>query len=167
MSYRYKINRIFLALFLIIISSIEIYPQNLISGNKSLTINPIDDKYFSDNNGNILMSVNIWGHVKDPGSYIVFDNIDFCTLLSHAGGPLAGANIKEIKLIRDAKDQKGDLIYTINLDEFYKSGDKSSFIPILPNDTIVIKEKSASVIFRSTTILTTILQILKYLFTNS
>ena len=48
----------------------------------------------------------------------------------------------------------------INLDEFYKSGDKSSFVKILPNDTIIVSEKSTSVLFRSSNIITTTLQIL-------
>ena len=43
------------------------------------------ERYLSDNSGNIMMNVNIWGQVNSPGSHLVYDGIDFASLLSVVG----------------------------------------------------------------------------------
>ena len=98
-------------------------------------------KYISDGQGQIFMKVNIWGEVKSPGSHRVYDGIDFASLLSLVGGPSKAANLKNVRLYREEPDKKGNLVYTINLDKFIKYGDRSSFIKIYPNDTIIIQSK--------------------------
>ena len=35
------------------------------------------ERYLTNAKGNIMMNVNIWGHVNSPGSHIVYDGIDF------------------------------------------------------------------------------------------
>jgi len=72
---------------------------------------------------------------------MVYDGIDFASLLSIVGGPVDGANLKNVRLYREGKDEEGKLVYTINLDEFIKTGDRSNFIKINPNDTIIIPQK--------------------------
>ena len=41
----------------------------------------------------------MWGHVKYPGTYLVYEDIDMATLLSMAGGPLDGAKLSKIKIM--------------------------------------------------------------------
>ena len=98
-------------------------------------------KYISNDQGQIFMKVNIWGEVRSPGSHRVYDGIDFASLLSIVGGPSKAANLKNVRLYREEPDKEGNLVYTINLDKFIKSGDRSSFIKIYPNDTIIIQSK--------------------------
>ena len=99
------------------------------------------EKYIADGNGKILIKVNVWGEVGSPGSHLVYDGIDFASLLSIVGGPSKSANLKNVRLYREEKDEKNNLVYTINLQEFINSGDRSNFIKINPNDTIIIKGK--------------------------
>ena len=39
------------------------------------------EKYKTDEKGNIAMYVNIWGQVGTPGRHLVYDGIDFATLI--------------------------------------------------------------------------------------
>ena len=68
------------------------------------------EKYITDSDGNIRMNVNIWGHVAQPGSHLVFEGIDLATLLSKVGGPNIGANLRKVKLIREFPDKDGKLV---------------------------------------------------------
>ena len=115
-----------------------------IKGNNSYKFS--SEKYITDSDGNIRMNVNIWGHVGQPGSYLVFEGIDLATLLSKVGGPNIGANLGKIKLIRELPDEDGDLISIINFDQFLSSGDRSNFKKIMPNDTIIIPQKLSSIL---------------------
>ena len=98
-------------------------------------------KYISDGEGQIFMKVNIWGEVGSPGSHTVYDGIDFASLLSIVGGPSKAANLKNVRLYREEPDKNGNLVYTINLEEFINSGDRSNFIKIYPNDTIIVQSR--------------------------
>ena len=64
----------------------------------------------------------------------MFEGIDLATLLSKVGGPNVGANLSKIKLIREFPDEDGNLVSTINFDQFLSSGDRSNFKKIMPND---------------------------------
>lgn len=115
-----------------------------IKGNNSYKFS--SEKYITDSDGNIRMNVNIWGHVAQPGSHLVFEGIDLATLLSKVGGPNIGANLGKIKLIREFPDEDGDLVSIINFDQFLSSGDRSNFKKIKPNDTIIIPQKLSSIL---------------------
>ena len=69
--------------------------------------------------------------------------------------------LKKVKLFREIQE-KGEetIIYEINLDNFYKSGDRSEFVRIMPNDTIIIEEKLLSTILRKNNTLTSLLQLI-------
>ena len=99
------------------------------------------ERFITNDNGNILMFVNVWGHVNSPGRHTVYDGIDMATLLSIVGGPKTGANLKKVRIFREVPDTNGEKTYTLNLDSFFKTGDRSSFIQIKPNDTILISQK--------------------------
>ena len=115
-----------------------------IKGNNSYKFS--SEKYITDSDGNIRMNVNIWGHVAQPGSHLVFEGIDLATLLSKVGGPNVGAKLSKIKLIREFPDDDGNLVSTINFDQFLSSGDRSNFKKIMPNDTIIIPQKLSSIL---------------------
>ncbi len=46
----------------------------------------------------LMMKVNVWGAVANPGSQYVPDQIDLIGLLSAAGGPLENAKHKKIEI---------------------------------------------------------------------
>ena len=102
------------------------------------------ERYLTNAKGNIMMNVNIWGHVKSPGSHIVYDGIDFATLLSVVGGPRDGANLTNVRIYREIPDADGTLVYHIDLNEFINTGNRSKFIKIKPNDTIIVPQKISS-----------------------
>ena len=102
------------------------------------------ERYLTDDKGGIMMNVNIWGHVNSPGSHIVYDGIDFASLLSIVGGPMDGANLKNVRIYREVPEADGSLVYQIDLNEFINTGDRSEFIKIKPNDTIIVPQKFSS-----------------------
>ena len=118
------------------------------------------EKYITDSNGNIKMNVNVWGHVGQPGNHLVFEGIDIVTLLSIVGGPVGGARLDRIKLIREVPEENGKLVFTINFNEFIKSGDRSNFIKIKPNDTVIIPQKFSSFLMSTASGINTILSLI-------
>ena len=106
------------------------------------------ERYLTNAKGSIMMNVNIWGHVKLPGSHIVYDGIDFASLLSIVGGPMDGANLKQVRIYREIPDADGTLVYQIDLNEFINTGNRSKFIKIKPNDTIIMPQKFSSYLLK-------------------
>ncbi len=106
------------------------------------------ERYLTDKTGNIMMNVNIWGHVNSPGSHIVYDGIDFASLLSVVGGPMDGANLKSVRIYREIPDADGTLVYNIDLSDFINTGNRFKFIQIKPNDTIIVPQKFSSYILQ-------------------
>ena len=102
------------------------------------------ERYLTDDNGNIMMYVNIWGHVGSPGHHLVYEGIDLATLMSVVGGPKTGANMKKVRLYREVPDVDGTLVYHIDLNNFINTGNRSNFIKIKPNDTIIVPQKLSS-----------------------
>ena len=92
-------------------------------------------RYVSSDDGVLRMYVNIWGHVPSPGRILVDDGIDLATLLSLTGGPNKGANMKNVRVYHEYPDKNGNVINVIDFTEFLKTGDRSNFISIQPNDT--------------------------------
>ena len=138
-------------IILIILFFIQLQGQEI---DDSLTTTKFSDfqlsseRFISGKDGNIMMKVNIWGHVGNPGSHIVYDGIDFASLLSLVGGPNDGANLKKVKVFRELPDGNDRLSYIIDIDQFIKTGDRSNFIKIKPNDTIIIPQKFGDLLIR-------------------
>jgi hypothetical protein len=99
------------------------------------------NSYFTDDNGNILMMVNVLGEVRKPGQVIVRENADFATIMALAGGQTERANLKKVVVARQEPDADGRQSYKINLHEYFKTGDRADFIALRPNDTIFIPDK--------------------------
>ena len=114
-------------------------------------------KYTKNIDGSIMISLNIWGSVRSPGRHTVPDGADLITILSIVGGPVDGANLSKVKVIRDSKHSNE--IVVINLTKFIKSGDKSNLIDIIPNDTIIIPETLFSFFYKRLNNITNILSL--------
>jgi len=104
------------------------------------------ERYVTKDDGSVWIKVNIWGHVGSPGSHLVYDGIDFASLLSLVGGPKDGADLKKVRLYREVPDDNEQLVYDVNLNEFIKTGNRSNFIKIKPNDTVIIPQKIGNVL---------------------
>lgn len=122
-------------------------------------------RYFTDEFGNILMNVNFWGHVNEPGRHVVYDGIDLATLLSMVGGPQTGANLKKVRLFRETEDENGNLVYEINMERFLKTGNREDFVKVLPNDTFVVPQTFTSLVFSEMRTVNTIMSMLNLYFT--
>jgi hypothetical protein len=101
----------------------------------------LQESYFTDDSGNILMIVNVLGEVNRPGQVVVRENADFATILSLVGGQTKKANLKNVVVARRDPDNRGKEAFKVNLKQFFNEGDRSSFIALKPNDTIIIPEK--------------------------
>lgn len=95
--------------------------------------------YFISKPGEITMSINLWGYVRNPGRYEVPISTDLIQLLSYAGGPLAEANLSSVKISRVVRrdDAIRTVEYTVNLERLDKLDEKARDIE--PGDTIFIE----------------------------
>ncbi len=96
--------------------------------------------YFTDDMGNILMYVNVWGQVGVPGQHVIREGSDIATVLSIVGGPTVDANLKKIRVNRFMPDENGANSYTVDLRKYQREGDRSEFVDLKPNDTIIVPE---------------------------
>ena len=117
------------------------------------------ERYLTDDKGNIMMYVNVWGHVGQSGHHLVYDGIDLGTLMSIVGGPNKGANMKKVRVYREVQDADGTLVYHIDLNNFINTGNRSNFIKIKPNDTIIVPQKLSSYFLTQAGTLSTIFSI--------
>ena len=149
-------------IFIILILSVQLTAQY--QSNENIVTKPqynvSSERFFTDESGTILMNVNVWGHVNRPGRHMVFDGIDIATLLSVVGGPKSGAELNKVKIFREVPDENGQIIYTINIAKFLKTGDRSEFIKIMPNDTFIIPQKTSSYMMEQVGTINTLLSIL-------
>lgn len=121
---------------------VEQAPYNPLSG-PAYPVMP--DDYFTDDYGNILMIVNVLGEVNKPGQIVLRENADFSTLLAQAGGIKSTANMKKVVVSRREPDRDGAQIYKLNLKDYYKDGDRSQFIVLKPNDTVIVPKKNSKI----------------------
>ena len=119
-------------------------------------------EYIPGSNGDLLMYVNVWGHVKNPGTYLVYEGIDIMTLISLAGGPQSGANLSRIRLINSKSSKEQN----INLNN-YLDGNGGAPIAINPHDTIYIKESATSYLISKANFFPIILQLINLIYTVS
>lgn len=73
--------------------------------------------YYISKSGEITMPINLWGYVKNPGRYEVPISTDLVQLVSFAGGPLADANLTDVKITRVMRrdTQLRKVEFTVNL----------------------------------------------------
>ncbi len=101
---------------------------------------PRGAQYFLGTDDQLLIRVNVWGFVAKPGQYLVPSGTDLISLISFAGGPIEGAKLSKIKIIRPqhSSKEKKDEVIIVNVDKFLKNGDNSKIPVLKPDDTIVI-----------------------------
>ncbi|MDZ7336915.1 MAG: SLBB domain-containing protein [candidate division KSB1 bacterium] len=96
-------------------------------------------RYFLGKEDEILMQVNVWGFVRQPGQYMVPYDTDLISLLSYAGGPQEEAKIKSIKVIRGGSTEANPAqVIEVDVKKFLKSGDTSIIPRLKPGDTVVV-----------------------------
>ena len=111
-------------------------------------------EYVTGDDGLIKFRVNVIGHVKDPGSYLVPDGCDLITALSYAGGPLEGSKLDKVMIYSQTNDPR-----LINLSNILDDDDLSNnFILLYPNDTIYLKQTNFNYFINNSRFLNTILQ---------
>tara|TARA_Y100001958_G_C21242331_1_gene570621 strand:- start:1661 stop:2110 length:450 start_codon:yes stop_codon:yes gene_type:complete len=110
---------------------------------------------YTDDIGNEFIHVNVIGHVKFPGTHMIFNGANLLDIISLAGGPLQGANLKKVMIY------SGETLYTeVDLDKYLKNKGILD-LDIEPNTTIYIEQKFLSYIFsRNTNLITSLLQIM-------
>jgi hypothetical protein len=100
---------------------------------------PRGAQYFLGTNDQLLIKVNIWGFVAKPGQYLIPSDTDLISLISFAGGPIEGAKLSKIKLIRSIEQKgKNQNVLTVDVKKFADKGDASIIPRIKPGDTIII-----------------------------
>ena len=102
--------KVYTIIIMFIIKCDFIFAQDL-NGKSFLDYQISSERYLADEKGNILMHVNVWGHIGNPGHHLVYDGIDLATLFSIVGGPRKGANLKNVKIIREVPDDNGQISY--------------------------------------------------------
>ena len=139
-----KIIPYFLFIFSILFS--DQIPSSLLSNSN----------YITGEDGVIRMYINVLGNVKSPGTYIVYDGIDFLTALSVAGGYMPGSDLSNITIYRQNGDSE-----SINLNKLLKKGQPvDEWINLGPHDTIHINQKLISKILSTSNLTYTILGLL-------
>ena len=100
---------------------------------------PRGAQYFLGTDDQLLIRVNIWGFVAKPGQYMVPSDTDLISLISFSGGPIEGAKLSNIKLIRanNSNDSKKKII-NIDVKKYTKNGEESLIPKLQPNDTIIV-----------------------------
>ena len=95
---------------------------------------------------------------------MVYEGIDLATLISVVGGPQPGANLKKTRIYREVPDENGTLVYHIDLRQFIESGNRSKFIKIKPNDTIIVPKKPVAYFLDQVGTINTVLSLINLYF---
>tara|TARA_B100001250_G_C19804166_1_gene792473 strand:+ start:865 stop:1344 length:480 start_codon:yes stop_codon:yes gene_type:complete len=130
------------------------------SPGKNNNIQLTGENYITGEDGVARMSVNIWGHVKYPGTYLVYDSIDLLTCLSMAGGPMKGAKLSRISIVSKDGTSKA-----INLEDLMKKHHHS--ISLKPYDTIYIDETMGNYLLARSNVINILLQITNLILISS
>jgi protein involved in polysaccharide export with SLBB domain len=95
--------------------------------------------YYISKTGEITMSINLWGLVQHPGRYEVPISTDLVQLISFAGGPMAEADMGEVKITRTERreDEIRRVEFTLNLKSLERLDSQS--LSLRPGDTIYIE----------------------------
>jgi protein involved in polysaccharide export with SLBB domain len=102
--------------------------------------------YYISKPGEITMSINLWGHVRNPGRYEVPISTDIVQLVSYAGGPLSEADLGSVKIARVVRGVEAvrTVEFNVNLNHLDKLDEKARRLE--PGDTIFID--STNITFR-------------------
>lgn len=147
-------------LFLFFIFTISFSQSNIVnkSGIVSNKISFSSEPYVTGDDGIVRMYVNIIGHVKYPGTYLVYEGIDILSLLSLAGGPLPGAKLSSIKHFNEANVQK------IDFEKLIENGNDLEF-KLYPHNTIYVEQTLGAYLFSNSSLINSTLQVMNIVLT--
>jgi polysaccharide export outer membrane protein len=105
--------------------------------------NPASQYYLERGTENkLMMKVNVWGAVANPGAQYVPDQTNLIGLLSVAGGPLENAKLSEVRLIRSFNGEQKNIV--INVGKCLKKNEVEKIPEIKPGDTVIVPKKGPS-----------------------
>lgn len=144
----------------IIFLSMLISQSNIVN-RTGFVSNPLkfsSEPYVTGEDGFVRMYVNVLGHVKNPGTYLVYEGIDIFSLLAVAGGPLPGAKLKKIKQFHN------DEVKYFDFQKYLDSGNDIKFI-LYPHNTIYIDQTFGSYLLEQSNFINTTLSLLNIFIT--
>ena len=148
-------SRIFKYLLMISLLLSCTFSQALNRG--SSTLNSIShltgEDYLTGEDGVPRITLNIWGNVKYPGTYLIYDGVDLLTALSIAGGPLKGSKLSEIRIV----SKNGKVTY-VDLQNQIDNSEINTII-IAPFDTIYVDETLGNYILSRGNVINVLIQI--------
>ena len=148
---QYMYRKILLSIILCCILSAQYSPGTMLS----------NEDYITGDDGVVRIYINITGHVKNPGTYLAYDSIDFMSALSLAGGYMKGANLKNIMII--SKNGNKEII---DLNKMLNSNTALfEAVNLNPHDTIHVTEKTLSKILLSSNLPTILLSLMNMIVT--
>jgi len=144
----------------IIFISILISQSNLVNRLEQIPnqLSFSSEPYVTGDDGIVRMYVNIIGHVKKPGTYLVYEGIDILSILALAGGPLPGAKLKNVRQFNNNE------VTLLNLHNYLETGKDIDFI-LYPHNTIYIEQSLGSYLFSNSSIINSTLQVLNIFLT--
>ena len=95
--------------------------------------------YYLGGKEGLMIGVNLWGFVGKPGRYEVPSSTDLVQLISFGGGPLVGANLSHVKIVRQILQPDSTYkteVIPVDLEQYEKQGAQP--ILLLPGDTIIV-----------------------------
>jgi hypothetical protein len=133
---------IILLLFFASISFAQLFE----SGTRIVTGGGSSAYYFVGKTGELTITVNLWGFVRNPGRYEVPSSTDLVQLISYGGGPLKEAKLKDVKIIRNVREDSTivEKVIKVNVEKIVEDGEPSPIL--LPGDTVVVPGGSIDVI---------------------
>jgi hypothetical protein len=93
-------------------------------------------QYYIGSEGELLIKVNVWGRVRQPGQYFVPSSTDLITLISVAGGPAEKSRLDNVRIVRNT--QSGSEIILVNIKKYLKTGDQRLIPQLQPEDTVIM-----------------------------
>ena len=80
-------------------------------------------------------AIKIIGAIQSPGRYEWSNEMDFTDLLAHAGGPTKGANVNDIKILRN-----GAVTQRFDLEKYTITNGEIALPNLIAGDTIIVEE---------------------------
>jgi NADH:ubiquinone oxidoreductase subunit F (NADH-binding) len=102
--------------------------------------------YFVGKTGELTITVNLWGFVRNPGRYEVPSSTDLIQLISYGGGPLKEAKLNKVRIVRNVREDSTivEKVLEIDVEKIIENGEPSPIL--LPGDTVVVPGSSIDVI---------------------
>ena len=124
----------------------------LSQSNSAHQLGNSSEPYVTGDDGIVRMYVNVLGHVKSPGTFLVYEGIDIFSLLALAGGALPGAKLNNIKQFHN------DEVKYLDFQKHLDSGDDIEFI-LRSHNTIYIDQTFGSYMLANSSFINSILSI--------